>query len=308
MTVAKEEDIKAMKETMKELPGKERLCIWVKLGVISYRLCTLNYNCAKCQFNQSLMDVNGKYAETPEMFNIITRLRNLPALERKCRYMLVGEVSYKLCPNNYQCGSCEYDQMMQDAIYGHPKVLAQMTKVNRIKVNGFLISGSLYFYKKHTWVRRINEDTVRIGLDDFAQRLLGKIKGIEFVHKEEVKRGEIGWEVRSKMGNAQLLSPIDGTVKKMNKELSKDSSLLNADPYGKGWVLELKSFNIEVDLEGLLKGNKAKDWLMEEVNRLSHRIESDLGVSVGCYVTLIRTLRKIDEKEWKDLIRDFFLI
>lgn len=145
-------------------------------------------------------------------------------------------------------------------------------------------------------------------MDDFAQRLLGKIKGIEFVHKEEVKRGEIGWEVRSKMGNAQLLSPIDGTVKKMNKELSKDSSLLNADPYGKGWVLELKSFNIEVDLEGLLKGNKAKDWLMEEVNRLSHRIESDIGVSVGCYVTLIRTLRKIDEKEWKDLIRDFFLI
>jgi hypothetical protein len=118
----------------KERPGRNHQCIWAKLGVISYRPCTLNYQCDKCQFAQSLMDANGKYAEAPEMFNAIERLRSLQARERKCRHMLMGEVSYKLCPNSYQCGSCEHDQMMQDSIYGHPKVLARMAKTKRISL------------------------------------------------------------------------------------------------------------------------------------------------------------------------------
>lgn len=305
MKVAEEEDFKTIKETMKELPGKERLCIWAKLDAISYRLCTLNYNCDKCEFNQSLMDANGKYAEAPEMFNIIDRLRNLPARERKCRYMLMGKVSYKLCPNSYQCGSCEYDQIMQDAIYGHPKVLARMARVKRIKVKDFLILSHLYFHKKHTWVRKMDENTVRIGLDDFAQRLLGKIEGVDFLCKEEVRRGEIGWGVKSRMGNARLLSPIDGVIKKMNKEISKDSSLLNTDPYGKGWILELKPFNIKDSLKGLLKGDIAKDWLAEEVDRLAHRIESDIGVTVADGGSLIQTVEKIGKKEWENLVKDF---
>jgi hypothetical protein len=116
----------------KERPGRDHQCIWTKLGVISYRRCTLNYQCDKCQFAQSLMDGNGKYAQTPETFSAIERLRSLPAWQRKCRYMLMGEVSYKLCPNSYQCGSCEHDQMLQDSIYGHPKVLARMVKTKRI--------------------------------------------------------------------------------------------------------------------------------------------------------------------------------
>jgi len=304
MDVENKEYIKEMKEA----PGKERLCIWAKLGVVSYRLCTLNYNCDKCQFNQSLMDANGKYGEAPEMFNIVSRLRDLPAWERKCRYTLMGEVSYKLCPNNYQCGSCEYDQMMQDSIYGHPAVLARMARVKQIEVEGFFILSHLYFYKRHTWVRRMSENTVKVGLDDFAQRLLGKIEGLDFLCEEEARQGEFAWGVRCKMGNAQLLSPIDGIVKKTNEELCQDSSLLNTDPYGKGWVLELEPFNIENSLEGLLKGDNAKDWLMGEIDKLSHRLESDIGVTVADGGELIHTIdEKIDQKEWRKLVKDFLL-
>lgn len=307
MNIANEKDIKAMKGAMKELPGKERQCIWAKIGVISYRLCTLNYNCEKCQFSQSLMDVDYEYAETPLKFNIINRLRKLQASERKCRYMLMGEVSFKLCSNNYQCGSCAYDQIMQDAIYGHPRVLARMAKIKQIKVRDFFILSHLYFYKKHTWVRRMSEDTVRVGLDDFAQRLLGRMEGIEFLHKKDVKIGEIGWRIRSKMGNAQLLSPIDGIVRKINEKLYNESSLLNTDPYGKGWVLELKPLNIEESLNGLLKGNNAKDWLREEVDRLSYRIESDIGVTVADGGSLMHTIEKVETSEWERLVNDFLL-
>ncbi|MDI6839707.1 MAG: glycine cleavage system protein H [bacterium] len=304
--MSNEENIKVMKET----PGKERLCVWAKMGVISHRLCTLNYDCNKCEFNQSLMDSSGKYAEAPEMFDIIHRLRNLPATERKCRYMLMGEVSYKLCPNNYLCGTCEYDQRMQDAIYGHPAVLARRARVDQIKVKGFLILRSLYFYNKHTWVRIIDENTVRVGLDDFAQRLLGKIEEIDFLSKKELRQGEIGWQVRTKIGDAQLLSPINGIVSKINADLSNVEtrhgvSLLNTDPYGKGWVFELEPFNMEEGLKQLLKGDKAKDWLVDEIDRLSRRIESDIGVTVADGGALIHIIDKIDNKEWEKLVKEF---
>jgi len=302
---AERENLQTIKETMKERPGKERLCIWAKLGVVSYRLCTLNYQCDKCQFAQSLMDANGRYAEAPEMFNVIERLRSLPAGERKCRYMLMGEVSYKLCPNSYQCGTCEYDQMMHDSVYGHPKVLARMAKTRRVMVKDFLLMSHIYFDRKHTWLRKVSADTVRVGLDDFAQRLLGKIEGIDFSSTDEVRRGEIAWGVRSRMGNARLVSPVDGSITRINEHLSKDSSLLNTDPYDKGWVLELRPFNLEESLKELMKGDTAKDWLAEEIDRLSHRIESDIGVTVADGGTLIQTVERLDKREWENLVKDF---
>ena len=290
-------------ETAKEIPGKERLCVWAKLGVISYRLCTLNYTCDKCQFNQSLTDASGKYAGAPEMFNIINQLRSLPAAERKCRYMLMGEVSYKLCPNNYQCGSCEYDQMMHDAVHGHPKLMARMAKVKQVRVKGFLLLNHLYFYEKHTWVRRMNATTVRVGLDDFAQRLLGKIDGINYLCDREVHQGEIGWEVKTSMGTACLPSPINGIVKKMNEDLYKDCSLLNTAPYDKGWIFEIEPFDMEASLAGLLKGNMAKDWMGKEVERLSIMTEGDIGVAIADGGELVGAIEgKIDRDEWLKLI------
>ncbi len=306
MKVAREEGVKV---TEREHLSTEPLCIWAKLGVVPERHCTLDYNCAECEFNQSLMDANGKYAQAPDMFNIIERLRRLPASERKCRYTLMGEVSYKLCPNNYQCGTCEYDQAMQDALYGHPKVVGRMAQVKRIKVRDFLILSHLYFHKKHTWVRIMSDDTVRVGLDDFAQRLLGQIEGVEFLPGRELRKGEFAWGVRCKMGDAQLLSPIDGTVKAINEELSKDGSSLNTDPYGEGWVLELQPFDLRESLEELVKGDSAKDWLEAEIDRLSQRIASDIGVTVADGGQLIHAIdEKIDGRQWRNLIKDFLLL
>ena len=312
LSVARIEEAKGVEkmstQEARELPGKERQCIWMKLGVISYRLCTLDYECVKCEFNQSLMDASSKYADESEVFDIIGRLRSLPASQRKCRYMLMGEVSYKLCSNNYQCGTCEYDQIMQDSIYLHPKVLARQVKTRQIKVRKFQMLNHLYYYNKHTWVKIKDSETVRIGLDDFAQKLLGKIEGIKLPQVDRrIRHGEIGWEIKTRMGSARLLSPIEGVIINVNEELSGDTSILNNDPYNKGWVIELKPFDLEESLKKLLKGDKAKDWLKEEIDRLHHKIESDIGVTVADGGELVNTIEKIGKKEWEGLVKGFLL-
>lgn len=105
---------KAMKT--EEVETGEKECIWSKMGIISYRLCTTGQDCSRCEFAQSLQEADSQYQDRIGFSSIRDSLLALPAQERKCRYMLSGDVEYKICPRLYHCGTCVYDQMMQDMI------------------------------------------------------------------------------------------------------------------------------------------------------------------------------------------------
>lgn len=104
---------KAVKEGVE---GGEKECIWSKMGIISYRICTTGQDCSRCEFAQNLQEAESQYQDRIGFSSIRNSLLGLSAHERKCRYMLSGDVMYKICPRLYQCGTCVYDQMMQDMI------------------------------------------------------------------------------------------------------------------------------------------------------------------------------------------------
>lgn len=99
---------------------QEKQCIWMKAGVITYRMCTSNFDCKHCEFDQTLTDQSGSYGESSMIREAIAKLRTMPADKRKCRYMLTGDISYKLCSSNYECWHCAVDQMVQDIIDANP--------------------------------------------------------------------------------------------------------------------------------------------------------------------------------------------
>ena len=92
-----------------ELPAQtaeEKPCVWLKQTIVSYRLCTKNYDCPSCEFEQMLMDRNGKYSEPPEIIEEIKKFKGKPASQRKCKYMLMGKASFQPCNYNYECWHC----------------------------------------------------------------------------------------------------------------------------------------------------------------------------------------------------------
>ncbi|MGQ9619120.1 MAG: response regulator [Candidatus Aminicenantia bacterium] len=105
---------KAVKADTEQTGEKE--CIWSKMGIISYRICTTGQDCSRCEFAQNLQEAESQYQDRIGFASIKNSLLALPASGRKCRYMLSGDVEYKICPRLYQCGTCVYDQMMQDMI------------------------------------------------------------------------------------------------------------------------------------------------------------------------------------------------
>jgi len=90
-------------------------CLWSKMGVVSYRICTRNYDCLTCEFDQMMQDKIAA-GEASELDEALERLKELPAPQRVCRYALKGDVSYRLCTRLFQCATCEFGQFMQDAL------------------------------------------------------------------------------------------------------------------------------------------------------------------------------------------------
>ena len=117
---AKEELVKPRVEVPEgegavEEAAKVKECMWARIGVVSYRICTRNYDCLTCEFDQ-MMQEKIAAGETSEFDEALERLKELPAPQRVCRYALKGDVSYRLCTRLFQCAACEFDQLMQDAL------------------------------------------------------------------------------------------------------------------------------------------------------------------------------------------------
>ncbi len=113
-----EEEVKEREEARPAPSAQPRECVWAKAGVVSYRLCTLNFKCDKCEFAQTMIDreAGGAAREESGVGTILDKLREKSAAERHCRYMLSGDISFKLCPNTFQCYRCSFDQAVQDKI------------------------------------------------------------------------------------------------------------------------------------------------------------------------------------------------
>jgi len=94
---------------------KVKQCIWARMGMVSYRICTRDYDCLTCEFDQ-MMQEKIATGEAPELNEALERFKELPAPQRVCRYALKGDVSYRLCTRLFQCATCEFCQFMQDAL------------------------------------------------------------------------------------------------------------------------------------------------------------------------------------------------
>jgi glycine cleavage system H protein len=94
---------------------------------------------------------------------------------------------------------------------------------------------------EHEWVRDIDADTVRVGITDYAQESLGDIVYVQLpAVGDEVTAGAAMGELESTKSVSDLFAPLSGTVTASNDALESAPELCNTDPYGEGWVVELR--------------------------------------------------------------------
>jgi len=103
------------------------------------------------------------------------------------------------------------------------------------------IPAELHYTAEHEWVRRSGEDTARIGITDFAQSALGDVVFVQLPDVgTELVAGESFGEVESTKSVSDLYAPVSGKVSAVNADLDGSPQLVNSDPYGAGWLLDVQ--------------------------------------------------------------------
>ncbi|XVV01663.1 glycine cleavage system protein GcvH [Actinosynnema sp. CA-248983] len=104
-----------------------------------------------------------------------------------------------------------------------------------------VIPEELKYTEEHEWVLRTGEDTVRVGITDYAQEQLGEVVFVQLPELgEQVGAGQTLGEVESTKSVSEIYAPLAGEVVARNDALDQQSDLVNSDPYGEGWIVELR--------------------------------------------------------------------
>jgi glycine cleavage system H protein len=115
----------------------------------------------------------------------------------------------------------------------------------------FEIPDNCLFLESHEWARQ-QDDTVRVGISDFAQDELGDVVFVELPDEGETLDQEADFGViESIKAVSDLYTPVSGTVTAINEDLFDDPELVNDDPYGDGWMLDIE-LDDEAELDDLL--------------------------------------------------------
>jgi len=103
------------------------------------------------------------------------------------------------------------------------------------------VPDDLRFSDDHEWVRAIDDGCWRVGITDYAQDSLGDVVFVEPpAVGSAVGAGDTCGEIESTKSVSEVYSPVSGTVTAVNPALTDDPALLNSDPYGEGWIYEMR--------------------------------------------------------------------
>jgi glycine cleavage system H protein len=134
-------------------------------------------------------------------------------------------------------------------------------------VKGYNMPDDLYYHKDHAWAR-VDGAKVTVGMNDFFQKEAGDIVFIDLPDTEdEVSQGEVCGKIQSRKWIGKLVAPVSGEILESNEDLEDDTSLVNSDPYGKGWILVIEASNLEEELGNLMKGPALVAFIEAEVKR-----------------------------------------
>jgi glycine cleavage system H protein len=176
-------------------------------------------------------------------------------------------------------------------------------------VDWFLIPDQVYFHPGHAWARVGEGGLVTVGMDDFAQKLVGDVSAIRLPEVgSRIEQGGKGWSLLSESKSVDMLSPVDGIVVAVNDQVATSPEQLKRDPYGDGWLLRVRAPRLAANLKQLLSGALAKRWMEEVCDNLWAMMNPDLGrVYQDGGLPVHGMARSLDPARWDEVARRFFL-
>lgn len=242
-----------------EISDGKKPCIWMEAGVVDFKLCNHCFDCATCEFDRAMTAVAAQDL----------------TLRDACE--LTMDQPARILPLRERLRQRSFEQLLED----QSECFASLDRPQVREVYGFGVPTSLYLHQGHSWVALETCGRVRIGLDDFSQKVLGPADEVRLPSPgEEFQRDRVGLHLVRQGKEAAVLAPLDGVVEVVNPRVRGRADLAHDDPYGEGWLCVVTPTNLKTDLEKLLFGQRNAAWIENETYKLLGMLESAAGVTL----------------------------
>ncbi len=195
-----------------------------------------------------------------------------------------------------------------------PKVhITDMPASNDFTKGEFSIPGGVFISKNHTWVSLNQDGIAKVGIDDFAKKMIGKIGSLELPNLGmNIKTGQPLFTIRQGNRTITFNSPVSGKVAQINTLLEDNVNALERTPYERNWICALDTENIDNEIKEMHIGKSAVTFFQEDIEKFktvfSEILKSEKngdeyledGLSVG-------QLEKLNDVNWNKIVAEFFV-
>ena len=215
------------------LPAQtQNRCIWMTAGVISFKLCPLNYDCECCDFDKVM-----RSQVKLEKANSRVKRHKSQAVESAKKFPLSSDDSKELL-------------LFFTFIPGE-------------------VEERLYLYPTHLWVRQIEGYKWRVGIDKLLAYVLPPPVKVELYDlNKKVIQNQVFGQILTQAGPVSLIAPLSGHLIQTNPKLVQSPELVQQDPYDEGWLVMVEWSQNRPELKESCSGLEGEKFLEEEAQHL----------------------------------------
>lgn len=176
-------------------------------------------------------------------------------------------------------------------------------------VDGFLVPERVSYHAGHSWLVRERKNVVRVGADEFAAALMGRIDRVEVPKPGTwIRQGQNVLSFYRDGRKTEMVSPTEGEVMEVNNEVLNKPSTIREDPYGKGWLVSVHVPDEENTSRNLVPKGLVREWMRDAVERLYSRQPALAGaVAADGGRPADDLLSALPDADWKQVTGEFFL-
>jgi glycine cleavage system H protein len=173
----------------------------------------------------------------------------------------------------------------------------------------------IFYSKNHTWVFLEKSGIAKVGLDNLLLHITGEVKIRQLKNAgESIRKGDLLAVIDQNGKSLNVFSPVSGKVLNSNPVLNENYLVLNADPYGEGWLYSIKPSNWITDISSYYFAEQATEWLKKELERYKDFLAMNLGnySSPTSYAILQdggelidNSLSELPIEMWQDFQKEF---
>ena len=137
-----------------------------------------------------------------------------------------------------------------------------------MKIKDYDLPDELYYHSAHAWAKLEDDGRVRVGMNDFYQKAAGDVVYVDLPFEDDdIAQGETCGKVQSSKWVGKLVAPVSGKIVEVNEDLEGQSTLINKDPYGAGWIMVVQPSDWEGDKANLMQGEAVAAWMEGEMKK-----------------------------------------